>query len=138
MDKKLYRSRNQKMLAGVCGGVAEYFNIDVTLVRLIWAVAAMPSFGGALFIYIVAAIVVPERPYGDQGHTVYVDASEPADNSKVMSILGIILVVVGVVALIGGLFPFLWGLLRNGFWPSIIIIIGVALVYSSWKSKKDN
>ncbi|MEG2770491.1 MAG: PspC domain-containing protein, partial [Oscillospiraceae bacterium] len=45
MDKKLYKSRNQKMVCGICGGVAEYFNIDTTLVRLIWA--AFCICGGA-------------------------------------------------------------------------------------------
>ena len=126
------------MFAGVCGGVAEYFNIDVTLVRLIWAIASIPSFGAGLFIYIVAAIIVPERPYGEQDYETVVDAHPPIDNSKVMSILGIILVVVGAVALVGGLFPFLWRLLRNGFWPAIIIIIGVALIYSGWKNRRNH
>jgi phage shock protein C len=63
MAKKLYRSVSQKMLAGVCGGLAEYFDIDVSIVRLL-------TVGGALitavlplvFFYIVAWIVVPQAP----------------------------------------------------------------------------
>jgi phage shock protein C len=62
MAKKLYRSVNQKMLAGVCGGLAEYFDIDVSIVRLL-------LIGGALltavlpmvFFYIIAWIVVPQQ-----------------------------------------------------------------------------
>ncbi len=137
MDKKLYRSNHQKMLAGVCGGVAEYFNIDVTLVRLIWAIASLPSFGAGLVIYIIAAIVVPERPYGQQDYTVYERNNTPIDNSKVLTILGAILVIIGVISLISGLFPFLWRVIKNGFWPAIIIIIGIALIYSSWKNRSN-
>lgn len=57
--KKLYKSRRQRMICGVCGGVAEYFNIDPTLVRLIWALVGLT--GGGLLIYILAAIIMPEE-----------------------------------------------------------------------------
>jgi phage shock protein C len=58
--KRLYRSDTQKMLGGVCGGLAEYFNIDVTLVRLLWALTLF--FGGAgLLFYIFAWIIIPPR-----------------------------------------------------------------------------
>ncbi|NLN42420.1 MAG: PspC domain-containing protein, partial [Clostridiales bacterium] len=66
MDNKLYRSRSQKMIAGVCGGIAEYFNIDVTLIRLIWALVSIPSFGTGILVYIIASIIIPERPYGQE------------------------------------------------------------------------
>ena len=60
-NKKLYRSRSSKMLAGVCGGVAEYFEIDPTLVRVAWAVIS--TFAGAgLVAYILCAIIIPEKP----------------------------------------------------------------------------
>lgn len=58
--KKLHRSRSQKMLAGVCGGLAEYFNIDPTIIRLIWAFLSVCSVGfPGLLIYIICAIVIP-------------------------------------------------------------------------------
>lgn len=59
-DKKLYRSKN-KMLAGVCGGLAEYLNMDPSVVRLIWVLLAA-SAGIGLIPYIIIAIVVPEKP----------------------------------------------------------------------------
>ncbi len=62
MEKKLYRSRNNKKLAGVCGGIAEYFKIDVTIVRLIWALATLFSVGTGLLVYLVCALVIPEEP----------------------------------------------------------------------------
>ena len=56
--KKLYKSNN-RMICGVCAGVAEYFGIDPTIVRLIWAALALRGTGSLL--YIVAAIVMPEN-----------------------------------------------------------------------------
>lgn len=61
--KKLYKSSTDRMLCGVCGGVAEYFNIDSTLVRLGFALVSCITFGTALLAYIVAAIIVPQNPY---------------------------------------------------------------------------
>jgi phage shock protein C len=57
--RKLYRSRSQRMIAGVCGGLADYFNIDATLVRVLFLLLAV--FGGTgLVIYIVMWIIVPD------------------------------------------------------------------------------
>ncbi len=60
---KLYRSRNDRMLAGVCGGIAEYFDIDSSLVRI--GLVLMIVFGGTgVLAYIIAWIIVPEAPMG--------------------------------------------------------------------------
>ena len=59
--KKLYRSDENKMLAGVCGGIAEYFDIDPTLVRLAWIIFCLAGGSGVLG-YIIAALVMPEDP----------------------------------------------------------------------------
>ena len=61
MQKNLYRSKTNRMLVGVCGGIAEYFNIDPTVGRVIWAIAAVFGFAGGL-AYIVCAFVIPEKP----------------------------------------------------------------------------
>ena len=60
MNKKLYRNTDNKMIAGVCSGLAEYINIDPTIVRLIWALIALS--GAGLVAYLVAAIIIPEKP----------------------------------------------------------------------------
>ena len=63
MERRLYKSNENKLLDGVCGGVAEYFAIDPTLVRLAWVL--FTAMGGAgIVAYIVAAIVIPRRPDG--------------------------------------------------------------------------
>lgn len=61
MDR-LYRSRDDRMLAGVAGGLAEYWGADPSLVRVIWALLVLFTGGLALVIYIVMAIVIPEEP----------------------------------------------------------------------------
>ena len=61
MEKKLYRSRTDKKICGVCGGLAKYLNMDVTVVRLL-AVLLTLFVGGGLIAYIVAALVMPEEP----------------------------------------------------------------------------
>ena len=59
MNKRLYRSKNSRMLCGVCGGIAEYFDIDPTLVRLGWALFCALG-GSGIIAYIIAAIIIPE------------------------------------------------------------------------------
>jgi len=61
MEKKLYRSRDDKKIVGVCGGVAKYFGIDPTIVRLIWAITSIFAFAG-IIAYVVCAFVIPEEP----------------------------------------------------------------------------
>lgn len=60
MDKKLYRNTNEKMIAGVCSGLAEYLNIDATIVRLIWALIGLS--GAGIVAYLIAALIIPEKP----------------------------------------------------------------------------
>jgi phage shock protein C len=60
--RKLYRSRSDRMIGGVCGGIAHHFNIDPTLVRLL-AVGAIFLAGSAILAYLVAWIVIPEEPH---------------------------------------------------------------------------
>ena len=60
MEKKLYRSTQNKMIAGVCSGLAEYINIDPTVIRVIWALVGLT--GAGLVAYLVCALVIPEKP----------------------------------------------------------------------------
>jgi phage shock protein C len=61
-QKRLYRSSEERMFAGVCGGIAEYLDVDPTLVRLFFVALTLLSGGQGLLIYIVLMLVVPERP----------------------------------------------------------------------------
>ncbi len=61
--KKLYRSKNQRMISGVCGGLAQYFNCDATLIRLLWAIVSlfMAGFPGVI-LYLICAVIIPDEP----------------------------------------------------------------------------
>lgn len=59
-ERRVLRSRDQRMIAGICGGVAEYFNIDPTLVRLGWVLLTVAYFAG-FFAYVVCWFIIPEE-----------------------------------------------------------------------------
>ena len=61
MKKKLYRSKKDKMIAGVCGGIAEYFDVDSTLVRLLTVIFVLLG-GAGVVVYIIAWIIIPQKP----------------------------------------------------------------------------
>lgn len=61
MEKRLYRSRSNKSLAGVCGGIAEYFGWDPTLVRVAWIVLTLLG-GSGILLYLIMWVVMPEAP----------------------------------------------------------------------------
>ena len=60
MEKKLYRSSHNKTIAGVCAGLAEYLNIDPTIVRVIWALVGLS--GAGILAYLICALIIPEKP----------------------------------------------------------------------------
>jgi phage shock protein C len=62
MEKKLYKSNSNKMIAGVCGGLAEYFNFDASVIRILWALSVL-LLGTGLLVYIVCALVIPNNTY---------------------------------------------------------------------------
>lgn len=62
MEKKLYRSSNNVVLAGVCSGIGEHMGIDPTIVRLVVAFLFLGSFGTGAVIYLVASIIIPRNP----------------------------------------------------------------------------
>lgn len=60
--KRLYRSGRERIIGGVCGGLAEYFNVDPTIVRLLYVLFTLVSFGAGILFYIIAWIIVPRNP----------------------------------------------------------------------------
>ena len=61
MEKKLYKSKTDKKLDGVCAGIGEYFDVDPTVIRLLWVLAVLFAGVGVL-AYIIAAIIIPRKP----------------------------------------------------------------------------
>ena len=68
MQKRIYRSRGERVIWGVCGGIAKYFDVDPTLIRII---AVLTLFLGCvgILIYIILTIIIPLEPYGSQSQT---------------------------------------------------------------------
>ena len=81
MEKKLYKSNQNKMIDGVCGGIAEYFGIDPTIVRVIWALLAF-FYGTSILLYVIMALVVPEQPAGGGVIDVDSEVREPSEKKE--------------------------------------------------------
>jgi len=154
MAKKLYRSTSDKMLGGVAGGLAEYFDIDSTLVRVLFIVVVFLG-GGGIIAYIILWIVVPQKPYeipkGAFDQSPPEGGSESANsssenNSDSFSVangsvagsmthtssrqlwVAIVLIVIGGLILLDNLFP---RFDFDHYWPVILIAIGVGLLLKS-------
>ncbi len=119
--RRLYRSRRDRMLAGVCGGIAEYLEIDPILVRLVFLALLFSGIG--VLIYLVAWILIPEEPLEQES-----PPPREADEESLHRMrrnTGILLIVVGGLLLIGELFP-AWDLFR--LWPLLLILLGIYLL----------
>lgn len=68
---KLYRSRHDRKITGLCGGIAQYFGVDPTIIRLVTVVGALCSFGTFVPIYVIASLLVPKEPGGFGFHDSY-------------------------------------------------------------------
>ena len=150
MKKKLYRSSNQKVVAGVCGGLAEYFNIDVTIIRLLWVVLIFLG-GTGLPLYLIAAIIIPRDEDSGSGDTVVMDEegneihvhqenhtdSNIQNNSSLF--FGGILVIIGGLVLLDRFIPFRHILrsMRGYIWPLLLIVVGVIILLSSLRNRES-
>lgn len=120
-ERRLYRSRTDRVLAGLCGGIGEYFGFDPSLVRLVTVlVAILTGILPLLVVYIVAALIVPERGDGAEAAAAGI-AVRPGQGALV---LGVLLLIVGVIGLSNALFRIDWEVL----WPVALVALGAALV----------
>lgn len=67
MEKRLQRSRTEKMVGGVCGGLAEYFKVDPTIVRILWVLISLLG-GAGILLYIILWVIMPLQPPGPLVH----------------------------------------------------------------------
>lgn len=131
MARKLYRSRTESMIAGVCGGLAEYFNVDPTLVRLA-AVALTLAGGSGILAYLIFWFVVPLKPLpasiADKEQIPSAGVAEtetvPQETTSAALFVGILLVVLGIIFLVGNFISFAW-ISFHKLWPLILIAIGI-------------
>jgi phage shock protein C len=157
VSDRLYRSRDDRVLTGVAGGVAEALDADPSVIRVVWALLVFLSGGIALVAYVVMAIVVPERPAGvpvhgapetggepagprsgasaPDGWTVPLPAApgyhrrrDPADRTRGGLVLGLVLIFIGGLFLLRQFLPFFD---LAFWWPVGAIGLGVLLIVVS-------
>ena len=162
MDDRLYRSTDDRMLAGVAGGLAEMWDADPSLIRIVWAILALFTGGIALVVYIVMAIVVPERPESWSPASPATGATDPAavagwtradaraaraaaraarraerrrrGPSGVGIVVGGFLVVIGAIALVRQWLP---EFDLDWLWPVMLIALGVLLLVAAVERGRD-
>ena len=71
--KRLYRSRKDRIVGGVCGGLAAHIDVDPSLIRLVWIVVTLISLGTGLIVYLAAWIIIPESPEESTRQTTITD-----------------------------------------------------------------
>ncbi len=81
MSKKLYKSTTDRKLCGVCAGVANYLNIDPTVVRLLWALITFVG-GAGVVAYVVCALVIPDEPYNNNYQDPYYAPTDDSNNQQ--------------------------------------------------------
>ena len=125
--KRLYRSRHDRMLAGVCGGLADYLNVESVLIRILWVVVTLLG-GMGLLLYIAAVIIIPENP-----EEIGEEESGEKKNDKAL-FWGALLIVIGVGLLLKqfGFFHYFnfWSIPWQLIWAVFLILVGIFLLYN--------
>lgn len=131
--KTLYRLPQQGKISGVCAGIADFFDMDVTLVRVIFVIMALATGGGVILLYIILAIILPVR--GDKADTINEkverlgqDLNDNQVISRGRNYLGGGLIVLGLWLLLCQLFPQLFNLRWDYIWPSLLIFVGLMII----------
>ena len=136
--RSLYRCRHDRRIAGVAAGVAEFFDLDPTLVRLVWFLSIF--FGGfGLLLYIVMAIIVPNEPLSEEELAAPADAGSShrhagrsGNGGLGLTFVGLALILFGGLALANTFF-IEWGYSGSFLWPGFILAIGVLLVAAAFR-----
>lgn len=143
-DKKLYRSCDDRLIAGVCGGLGEYFDIDSSIVRLVFALLLIAG-GSGLLVYIIAWVVIPSDPKCVTKETGAEEIKQKAETfakevkkelkdhkslNSTKTIFGLIVLLLGITLLMENLFGLhLW----QNIWPIVVIAVGIVIIMKSKK-----
>ena len=157
MARRLYRSKKDSVIAGVCGGIAEHFDIDPTLVRIV-AVISIFINGIGLIAYIIGWIFIPQNPElltGEEGakqkgntgtikekvenvateigKEIRGDSDKAGHRGNLTLVGGLILICLGLLFLASNFFPW-FGFVR--LWPFLLIILGVVILAGGFQKRK--
>lgn len=146
-QKRLYRSESNRMIAGVCGGLGEYFNIDPVILRLAFVLVTLAG-GAGILAYIILWIVVPtessvlkksEDVIKENAEELKVKAEVVANEAKKMAdsgnaerVVGLFMVIFGFIFLFGMFGGWVWELVGK-LWPLFLIIPGLVILFRSNK-----
>jgi phage shock protein C len=152
MEKRLYRDEQHKMIGGVCAGLADYFNIDVTIIRILFF-ATLILKGGGLLLYIILWICLPKKstiftdptvdytvppnPFGNvppQNPGGPFVPPVPRHKSNGSVIAGAILIIIGSFCLIDE-FNIIPDIDFENLWPVILVLVGIVLIFSRTKKQ---
>lgn len=148
MEKRLLRSKQNKVIAGVCGGFGEYFGIDPAIIRIVWVILSFASSGMGFIGYIIAMFIIPQNAAGTFNKNMGDSQNDWRTNTcdeeigkddmfksqgsgKGSIVVGALLVFMGVVFLAQRFFH--WVNMRN-MWPVILIALGAIIVL---KGRRD-
>lgn len=141
MTRRLYRSRKHRMLGGVAGGIAEYFDIDPVIVRALFIITTF-GWGVSIIIYIILWIIIPseelifgEVPVVDEsrigGAPDELSERKECRRGNMRMLFGAMLIVFGLVMLIGNIIP---GLSFHNLWPIALIAFGIFILYRTYNN----
>lgn len=135
----LYRSKHNKVIAGVAGGMAEYANLDIALTRLIWVLAFFAG-GVGILAYIICWIIIPEssvennQPSSGDDNETGVQTVNSGQNTTRRNNAGLLLIGLGIIFLIKNFLP--WHYWNKG-WPLIIVAVGLYILLSNKKGDQQ-
>lgn len=150
--KRLYKSKTDRIISGVCGGIANYLNVDPTLVRVVLVICVFLG-GVGILAYIVAIFIIPEKPVStssaSEQKTGDVFESDSNDNDKLHSeshmnnpvvmrtnisyTAGIILIILGIIALSVSFGWLHLDKIWRYFWPALLVFIGIMVIVANYK-----
>lgn len=155
-NKKLERNPMNKVIGGVCSGLADYFNLDIALVRVAFVIAGLfASFG--FWLYIILWIVLPENGsqrttdnrqqssqtqwsaddggYTTNGTNDRTEENEPTSKKTTSIIAGASIILIGLIFLVNNFVPISW---VWKLWPLILVVIGIVMIFNATKKGNDN
>jgi phage shock protein PspC (stress-responsive transcriptional regulator) len=125
MQNKIYRSRTNSMIAGICGGLGEYLNVDPTIVRVVAVLLVIPD-GIGLLAYIIGWVIIPRQP------EVQAEVVTPEKSERSRLLPGLALILIGLIFLLNNLIPWF----NIGYlWPLVLIVLGVALLLKAQRKE---
>lgn len=159
MEKRLFRSRKNRIIFGVCGGLGEYFKIDPVIIRIIAVLLLIPGFFPAIIAYLIMAIIIPEEgtvvnnpseavkqnlteikgtaeKLGQEIQQVFTPGQKPdiqpatrPAQNRALLLIGAIIIAIGIIILLATVLGWLWRYL----WPLCLIVAGLLIILFSRK-----